>query len=86
MADCIHHLNLCPDCAGLRVTQLDRLEGVTGISLDGIALGEVTASTSGLCPAPARTRPQRSSRRTPDGTVCLAPCVPTCTTSTTRPR
>jgi hypothetical protein len=34
MADCIHHLDLCPDCAGLRVVQLDRLEGVTSISLD----------------------------------------------------
>jgi hypothetical protein len=35
MADCIHHLDLCPDCSGLRVIRLDRLEGVTSVSLDG---------------------------------------------------
>lgn len=57
MADCIHHLNLCPDCAGLRVTQLDRLEGVTGISLDGIALGEVTAVYIGPVPGPCPNPP-----------------------------
>lgn len=35
MTDCIHHLDLCPDCHGLRVTRMDRLEGVTSISIDG---------------------------------------------------
>lgn len=32
--DCIHQLDLCPTCQGLRVTRLDRLEGVTSVSLD----------------------------------------------------
>jgi hypothetical protein len=32
--DCIHHLDLCPTCDGLRVTRLDRLDGVKSISLD----------------------------------------------------
>lgn len=32
--DCIHHLDLCPTCDGLRVTRLDRLEGVVSVELD----------------------------------------------------
>jgi hypothetical protein len=32
--DCIHQLDLCPTCQGLRVTQLDRLHGITGVTLD----------------------------------------------------
>lgn len=34
MADCIHHLDLCPDCAGLRVVRLERLEGVSNVRFD----------------------------------------------------
>lgn len=49
--DCIHHLDLCPTCDGLRVTRLERIEGVTSISVDAegaylfdgaLALGGVT--------------------------------------------
>ncbi|MFH9826745.1 hypothetical protein [Streptomyces bobili] len=58
MADCIHHLDLCPDCASLRVTQMDRLEGVTGISLDGAPLGEVTAVYIGPVPGPCPNPPE----------------------------
>lgn len=32
--DCIHQLDLCPTCQGLRVTRLDRLEGVTSVTFD----------------------------------------------------
>lgn len=32
--DCIHHLDLCPTCDGLRVTQMDRLDGVESVTLD----------------------------------------------------
>lgn len=32
--DCIHQLDLCPTCQGLRVTRLDRIEGVTSVTLD----------------------------------------------------
>lgn len=34
MADCIHQLDICADCQGLRVTRLDRLEGVTSVTVD----------------------------------------------------
>jgi hypothetical protein len=34
MADCIHQLDICPDCQGLRVTRLNRLEGVPNVTLD----------------------------------------------------
>jgi hypothetical protein len=33
MADCIHQLDLCPDCDGLRVTELTSV-GTVDISLD----------------------------------------------------
>jgi hypothetical protein len=32
--DCIHHLDLCPTCDGLRITRLDRLAGVESVTLD----------------------------------------------------
>jgi hypothetical protein len=32
--DCIHHLDLCPTCDGLRVTRLERLDGVESVTLD----------------------------------------------------
>lgn len=32
--DCIHHLDLCPTCNGLRVTRMDRLDGVESVTLD----------------------------------------------------
>ncbi|CAL9665041.1 hypothetical protein SUDANB1_07167 [Streptomyces sp. enrichment culture] len=32
--DCIHQLDLCPNCQGLRITQLDRIDGVTSVTLD----------------------------------------------------
>ena len=31
---CIHHLDLCPTCDGLRVTRLERLDGVESVTLD----------------------------------------------------
>ena len=33
--DCIHHLDLCPTCDGLRVTRLDRADGITSVRIDG---------------------------------------------------
>ncbi|MFC8465992.1 hypothetical protein [Streptomyces sp. NPDC057250] len=35
MADCVHHIDLCPDCDGLRTTRLDRVPGITSVTLDG---------------------------------------------------
>jgi hypothetical protein len=35
VSGCVHHLDLCPDCEGLRVVRLDRLEGVISIEVDG---------------------------------------------------
>lgn len=32
--NCIHHLDLCPTCDGLRVTRLERIDGVTSISVE----------------------------------------------------
>jgi hypothetical protein len=32
--DCIHQLDLCPTCDGLRVTRFDRLDGVENVTLD----------------------------------------------------
>jgi hypothetical protein len=32
--DCIHRLDLCPTCDGLRVTRFDRLGGVENVTLD----------------------------------------------------
>lgn len=32
--DCIHQLDLCPTCHGLRVTRFDRLGGVSNVELD----------------------------------------------------
>ncbi|EMF20407.1 hypothetical protein H114_32729 [Streptomyces gancidicus BKS 13-15] len=29
------HLDLCPDCEGLRVTPLQQVPGVIGVTLDG---------------------------------------------------
>jgi hypothetical protein len=31
---CLHQLDLCPTCQGLRVTRFDRLDCVTSIRLD----------------------------------------------------
>jgi hypothetical protein len=33
-SDCIHQLALCPTCQGLRITQLDWIEGTTNVTLD----------------------------------------------------
>ncbi|MFD7963744.1 hypothetical protein ACFV5J_23370 [Streptomyces zaomyceticus] len=35
MADCVHHIDLCPDCQGLRTVRLDRPPGVTTVTLNG---------------------------------------------------
>jgi hypothetical protein len=32
--DCIHHLDLCPTCDGLRVTRFERLGCVESVTLD----------------------------------------------------
>jgi hypothetical protein len=32
-ADCLHQLDLCPDCDGLRVTELNLLPGVSSLQL-----------------------------------------------------
>jgi hypothetical protein len=32
--DCIHRLDFCPTCDGLRVTRLERLDGVESVTLD----------------------------------------------------
>ena len=62
MADCIHHLDLCPECAGLRVTRLDRLEGVTNVSMDAGPFsfsGEAQVyigPAPGPCPNPTTTK------------------------------
>jgi len=42
VADCIHQLDLCPDCEGLRVVKLDRIEGLTDIKIVGGSTGSFT--------------------------------------------
>ena len=32
--ECIHHLDLCPTCDGLRVTRMERLDGVESVTFD----------------------------------------------------
>ena len=32
--DCIHQIDLCPTCDGLRVTRLDRLRGVENVTME----------------------------------------------------
>jgi hypothetical protein len=52
--NCIHQLDLCPTCHGLRVTSLHRLEGVDNITIIGPA-GVVTSgpATVYIGPVPA---------------------------------
>lgn len=57
--DCIHQLDLCPTCDGLRVTRLDRIPGVDSISIgygDGTSYSGPAAVYIGPvpegCPAP----------------------------------
>jgi hypothetical protein len=69
VADCIHHLDICPDCAGLRVVQLDRLEGVTSVALDGRPLGSggevkvYIGPAPGPCPNPSDQAPTDSASK-----------------------
>lgn len=37
--ECVHQLDLCPTCSGLRVTRLDRLDGVESVTLDAGSFG-----------------------------------------------
>lgn len=32
--DCIHNLDLCPTCQGLRVTRMERLNGVASVEFN----------------------------------------------------
>ncbi|MFF4391450.1 hypothetical protein ACFY0G_32375 [Streptomyces sp. NPDC001552] len=58
MADSLHQIDLCPDCDGLRSVRLDRLPGVTSVTLHGDSpaishTGPVAVylgPTPGLCP------------------------------------
>ncbi|GAA2948279.1 hypothetical protein ACFPN0_15215 [Kitasatospora cinereorecta] len=61
MADCKHQIDLCPDCDGLQTVRLDRLPGVTNITvhgLDGLPISSGTPSSvyvgqvPGPCPNP----------------------------------
>ena len=62
MPDCIHHLDLCPDCRGLRVTTLTPLEGVTDVHVEAGPFsfsGEATlylGPTPDPCPNPITSR------------------------------
>lgn len=42
MADCIHQLDLCPACDGLRVVQLDRIEGISSVTLDAPGVSSIS--------------------------------------------
>lgn len=35
MADCIHHLNICPDCGGLEAIRLDEVPGISDVAVTG---------------------------------------------------
>ncbi|MFF1965455.1 hypothetical protein ACFVW5_17940 [Streptomyces sp. NPDC058232] len=59
MADCLHQLDLCPDCDGLRTVTLHRLHGVTSVTLDsdsstlslkGPAHVSISPADPGACP------------------------------------
>lgn len=32
--ECIHQIDLCPTCNGLRVTRLERVDGIESVTLD----------------------------------------------------
>lgn len=44
MTGCIHHIDMCPDCDGLRVTRLDLIGTATDFTLD---LDDGTTISSG---------------------------------------
>jgi hypothetical protein len=55
MADCIHHLDICPDCGGLDVVRLDEMQGVTGGTLTLGNGGEIDLSGATFYIGPAST-------------------------------
>ncbi|MFE5301837.1 hypothetical protein [Streptomyces sp. NPDC056632] len=59
MANTEHVPELCPTCGGLTVIRWDRLEGVSGISIDGQPLPAAhlwIAEQPGPCKPPTTTK------------------------------
>ncbi|MEU2487046.1 hypothetical protein ABZ593_20860 [Streptomyces sp. NPDC012617] len=54
MADCLHQIDLCPDCDGLRTVRLNLLPGVSSIKLagDSSAISYQGAAKVYIGPAP----------------------------------
>lgn len=66
MADCVHAIDLCPDCDGLRVVEATRFEAA-GLRIESdrgpiVSRGPVTITLSpfpGPCPNPHREEAAR---------------------------
>lgn len=54
MADCFHQIDLCPDCDGLRTVLLQRVPGVTSLTLsaDSPAISYQGPASVYIGPAP----------------------------------
>ncbi|MEW2568330.1 hypothetical protein [Streptomyces sp. NPDC047070] len=68
MSDCKHQIDLCPDCDGLRVTRLDRIEGITSIRIDGPpGLSGMTLKNPVVYGGPVRPCPNPTRKELGDG-------------------
>ena len=59
MTESEHIPNLCPTCGGLTIVRWDRLDGATGISIDGRPLPAANlwiAEQPGPCAPPTATK------------------------------
>ncbi|MGY5033546.1 hypothetical protein ACWC9U_22215 [Streptomyces sp. 900116325] len=59
MADCLHQIDLCPDCDGLRSVWLQRLPGVSCLTLnaDSPAISYQGPAAVYIGPTPGPCRP-----------------------------
>ncbi|MFD4314999.1 hypothetical protein [Streptomyces sp. NPDC058548] len=66
MADCVHRIDLCPECDGLRTVRLERLPGVSSIQLaddtSAIVARGPAAVYIGPVPGPCPNREEAAGR------------------------
>lgn len=55
MSDCIHHLDICNECGGLNIVQLNLVAGVASINLDDGRGGTTTIDNAKIYIGPAAT-------------------------------
>lgn len=53
--DCIHHVSLCPTCGGLEAARLDRVPGISGITITFADGTTETSSPTSVYIGPAPT-------------------------------